>query len=118
MPGERVQGLLLILAGSASLMLIILAQQSGWLEVQPPLPPGMRPEGVPILTPLSCVLPMAAIGAIGLCFVGLQKLFAPDNWRPPKHLDHVSHETPEVPRPRSSGLSLLLRRLIRRLIER
>ena len=85
MLGERLQGLLLILAGCASLALVYLVQQHGWLELRPPTPPGIRPEWVPVVTPVSCILPMAALGAVGLCWVGLKKLFSIDDGRPPRH---------------------------------
>jgi hypothetical protein len=122
MLGERLQGLLLILVGCASMVLIYFAQQAGWFQqARPPTPPGIRPEFLPVITPLSCVLPMAALGALGLCFIGFKRLVAPDDWNPPKHLDagDVSRETfPTPAAPRPSGLAVWLRRLLRRLIER
>jgi hypothetical protein len=83
---ERLQGLLLIVAGCVALLLVHLAQQAGWFQLRPPTPPGLRPELLPVITPLSCLLPMVALGGLGLCLVGLKKLFAPDDWQPPKHL--------------------------------
>lgn len=80
--GERFQGLLLILLGLASMFLLFLARQSGWLDFRPPVP-----AGVPVISPLACLLPLAGLGALGLCLVGFKKLVAPDDWRPPKHLD-------------------------------
>src|SRR5207248_9386594 len=89
MVAERLRGLLLILLGCASLMLVYLAQQNGWLQVRPPTPPGARPGLLPVITPLSCVLPMAAIGALGLFLAGLQKLLGGDDWQAPKHIDRL-----------------------------
>jgi hypothetical protein len=84
---ERLSGLLLFLAGTASLAAILLMQRAGWFQpTRLPLPAGLRPELVPVLTPLACVAPLATLGALGLCLLGLRKLLAPDDWEPPKHL--------------------------------
>jgi hypothetical protein len=84
---ERLYGLLLILAGVACLALVVTAQQHGWFQPKLPGPlPGTGNLAVPIITPLSCFYPLAAIGSLGLCIVGVRKLLAPDDWRPPKHL--------------------------------
>lgn len=83
---ERLEGLLLLLAGCGSLALIAWLQQSGWLQpARPPLPPGLAGQPLPILNPIACLLPLGVIGALGLCLVGLKRLFDPDNWRPPRH---------------------------------
>lgn len=85
--GERLLGLLLFVLGCGVMALIVLAHQAGWFQpVRLPLPPGARPAPLPILTPLSCWLPMASLGALALCLLGLYKLLAPDDWQPPKHL--------------------------------
>jgi hypothetical protein len=73
--GERLQGLALFLVGSASLLLIYLAQQYGWLATRPPAPPGL--ENVPVVSPFACLVPLISIGSLGLCMVGLKKLFEP-----------------------------------------
>lgn len=85
MLAERLQGLLLLFAGIGSMALIYLAQQHGWLQLRMPTPPGIRPELVPVVTPVSLIFPMATLGALALCWVGLKKLFDPDDWKPPKH---------------------------------
>jgi hypothetical protein len=116
---ERLQGLLLILAGCLCLTLIYLAQQNGWLQqARPPTPPGVHPELLPVITPLSCVLPMAAMGALGLCFAGAKKLVAPDDWQAPKHIQPVSPEAADAGVPRRVGHRSYLKRVIRRLIGR
>ena len=116
---ERLQGLLMILAGCAAMVLIWFAQQNGWLQVRPPTPPGVRPELLPVVTPLSCILPMAAIGALGLCVVGVRRIVMPDAWQPPEHVRDVSRETsPLAPPPRRVRSKSPLRRLLRRLLER
>jgi hypothetical protein len=81
---ERLQGLLLILLGLANLAFVILAQRSGWFEVRSPFP--NPPAYAPYVGPLTFVLGLAGILAVGLCIVGLKKLLDPDDWRPPKHL--------------------------------
>jgi hypothetical protein len=53
--------------------------------LQVPTPPGIRPELVPVVTPVSFIFPMASLGALALCWIGLKKLFDPDDWKPPKH---------------------------------
>ncbi len=86
--GERLLGLLLVLLGCGAMALIVLAQRAGWFQpVHVPLPAGARSAPLPILTPLSCLLPLASLGALALCLLGLYKLLAPDDWQPPKHLD-------------------------------
>jgi hypothetical protein len=117
MVAERLRGLLLILLGCVSLMLVYLAQQHGWLQLRPPTPPGARPELLPVITPLSCVLPMAAIGALGLCLAGLQKLLGGDDWQAPKHIDSLAPPpSPVAARTRPARSRSRLRRFIRRLI--
>lgn len=117
MVAERLRGLLLILLGCVSLMLIYQAQQHGWLQLRPPTPPGARPELLPVITPLSCVLPMAAIGALGLCLAGLQKLLGGDDWRAPKHGDSLAPPPSAAPARTGPARSRSrLRRFIRRLI--
>ncbi len=43
-----------------------------------PLPPGMRPDLVPVTSPLACMLPIIAIGSALLVIEGLRRLVAPD----------------------------------------
>jgi hypothetical protein len=84
---ERLQGLLLILAGCVSLGLVSLSLRGASLLPAPPLaPPGQPPELSALLTPLPVVLALIAVGGLGLCLVGLRKLLAPDDWQPPRHL--------------------------------
>ena len=117
MLAERLQGLLLILVGCTLMLLLYLAQQSGWLQARPPIPAGVRPDLLPVVTPLSCLLPLASLGAVGLCLVGIRKLLTPDTWQPPKHLDAVSRETFNLPpRARPVRRGSPLRRLLRRLL--
>jgi hypothetical protein len=83
---ERLQGLLLILAGIGSMFLIYVVQHNTSFDFRQPVPPGLPPS-LPIISPLACLAPMIGLGAFGLCLIGLKKLFAPDDWQPPKHLD-------------------------------
>ncbi len=84
--GERLQGLLLILAGCATFALTYLAQQYLVPLGRVPVPPGSLPGLAPTASPLSCLLPLMGLGSAGLCFLGIKKLLAPDDWQPPKHL--------------------------------
>lgn len=83
---ERLEGLLILLVGCGSLALIYSLQHSGWLQpARPPIPPGLAGQALPIINPIACILPLCVIGALGLCLVGLKRLFDPDDWRPPTH---------------------------------
>ena len=84
MPGERLQGLVLILIGCGGLALLYVGQQNGWLSGRPPMPAGMPP--VPLISPLACLNIFIGIGSLGLCLIGVRKLLNPDDWNPPKHL--------------------------------
>lgn len=87
MLGERLKGLLLILAGSATLVLVSLAQQHLATLIRPPAPPGLPTMFVPLSSPFAWLLPMIGLGAVGLCLLGIRKLLFPENWDPPKHRD-------------------------------
>ena len=85
--GERLQGLLLILAGCTTLVLVSLAQQHLADLLRPPAPPGVPSALVPTSSPFSCLLPLIGVGAVGLCLLGARKLLFPERWDPPKHRD-------------------------------
>ena len=80
---ERLQGLLLILAGCAGLAIAYLIQQ---FPLQPPSPPPGMPPGLVPASPMTCLLPMIGIGSVGLCLLGVKKLLFPDDWQPPRHM--------------------------------
>jgi hypothetical protein len=77
--GERLVGLALIGVGFAGFGLVALLS---WMEPlmmsRPPLPPGMRPDLVPTLSPFNCLLPLTAIGSAALVLIGLRRLVLPD----------------------------------------
>jgi hypothetical protein len=88
MRSERLVGLLLLLAGAAGLVLIYLMFQGGWFQPTRPVRlPGSRPDSLPALNPLFCLLPLMFLGSIGLALLGLRKFLTPDSWEPPRHQD-------------------------------
>jgi hypothetical protein len=84
---ERLQGLLLILAGGVSLALVHFLQRylAGSGRLLPPMLAQLEPG--PLASPFNCLLGFVALGALGLILVGAKKLLFPDNWRPPVHRD-------------------------------
>ncbi|GEM_PF-6427733 len=76
MPSEdRLTGLWLVLAGLGMLLVLRLLSQPGLIP-QPTPPPGF-PSGIPIVSPLSCLAPILALGAVGMILVGLKRLLFP-----------------------------------------
>lgn len=77
---QRLTGLALMLAGMLSLAAVSWAWQHGWLQpVHPPPPPGLRPDLLPIISPLSCIYPFLVLGAVGLFVVGLKQFLSPQD---------------------------------------
>jgi hypothetical protein len=72
---ERLFGVGLVCAGVAGIGLAYLFWRLG-LGALPsvPLPPGMRPDLVPTMSPLSCVLPLIAIASTLLVLEGLRRI--------------------------------------------
>ncbi|HYU18193.1 MAG TPA: hypothetical protein VEQ11_05805 [Chloroflexota bacterium] len=73
---ERLVGLALVALGVAGFGLAYLLWSKD--PIQPPLPPGMRPDLVPILSPLGCVVPMAGIASALLVLEGLRRAILPE----------------------------------------
>ena len=82
---DRLQGLLLILAGCAGLVLVSHAQQFLAPLLQPPAPPGVPTALLPVASPFAWLLPMIGLGSLGLGLLGIKKLLWPEDWEPPKH---------------------------------
>ena len=78
MLGSRLRGLLLMAVGLTTIHLVNLAWATGWFNrLVPSAPPGLRPEALPSLSPLTCLAPLLVLGALGLVIVGLRELFFP-----------------------------------------
>lgn len=77
---ERLVGLLLIAAGLASMGVVYwFWQHRTEIIPQPPVPPPGLPRGMmPMLSPLDCVVPIAALGATALTIEGFRRLVSPD----------------------------------------
>jgi hypothetical protein len=73
---ERLVGLVLILASVAGFGLVYLLWWIGPLS--PPAPRGLPPGLVPMLNPVSCLIPGAAIGSCILFLLGVRRLLFPD----------------------------------------
>jgi hypothetical protein len=71
---ERLVGLGLILAGVIGFGLVYLMWK--FSPLLSPRAPGM--PAFPILSPISCLVPVTAIGSCGLVLVGLRKLILAD----------------------------------------
>ena len=82
---DRLQGLLLILAGCISLVLLTHVQHYLAPLLQPPAPPGVPVALLPASSPFACLLPMIGLGSVGLGLLGIKKLLWPEDWQPPKH---------------------------------
>lgn len=69
---ERLAGLGLILLGLVGFGLVYLL----WFVAPAamPAPPGLPRPMLPLLSPLTCALPVMAIASVALIFVGLRKL--------------------------------------------
>lgn len=75
----RLVGLLLIGLGFAGLGVSYLLWSVGTRLAPPvPLPPGMRPDLVPTLSPFSCVLPLIAVASVLLVLEGMRRVVLPD----------------------------------------
>jgi len=74
--GDRLIGLGLMLASLVGFGLVYLLWLVGPLT--PPAPRGLPPGLVPMLNPLSCLVPTAAIGCCALFLLGLRRLLFPD----------------------------------------
>ena len=75
----RLFGLALIALGFGGLGLIYLLWSiGGTLAPHPPLPPGMRPDLVPVPSPFTCILPLAAIASSLLVLEGLRRTILPE----------------------------------------
>lgn len=71
---DRLPGLWLTLFGLASFAAVVLILQTGLdTALQPPTPPNLPP----LVSPLRCLLPIIALGAIGLVWVGIRRFFDP-----------------------------------------
>jgi hypothetical protein len=79
--GSRFVGLLLVLFGLAGMALVYVLFQSGGLPGAPPPPappPGLNGMAVPSLVSVgSCLVPLLAIGSVGLIIVGLRRIVDP-----------------------------------------
>jgi hypothetical protein len=76
---ERLVGLALIGLGFVGMGLVYLLWSAGaGLAPRPPLPPGMRPDLVPTLSPFTCILPLAAIASSLLVLEGVRRTILPD----------------------------------------
>jgi len=75
----RLFGLALIVLGFVGFGLIYLLWSIGaTLAPRPPLPPGMRPDLVPVISPFTCILPLAAIASSLLVLEGLRRTILPE----------------------------------------
>lgn len=74
--GERLVGLGLILFGVIGFGLVYLMWRFG--PLLSPTAPGLPRGAFPILTPISCLAPVTAIGSCGLVLVGLRRLLFPE----------------------------------------
>ncbi|MFN8523526.1 MAG: hypothetical protein U0821_10565 [Chloroflexota bacterium] len=76
---ERLVGLgLMALAVSLLAGVVTLWWFGRMLQPEIPLPPGIRRDMVPVLTPFACIVPLTAVGAGLLFLVGLRKFISPD----------------------------------------
>lgn len=72
---ERLLGLALVGLGFGGLGLVYLLWSQGPVRAPlPPLPPGMRPDLFPVLSPFNCILPLAAIASSLLVLEGLRRI--------------------------------------------
>ena len=73
---ERLIGLLLILGGVVGFAVVYLLWR--YAPAAMPVPPGLPPNLLPLVSPLNCVLPVTAIGSGLLVLLGLRKLILAD----------------------------------------
>jgi|GraSoiStandDraft_4_1057263.scaffolds.fasta_scaffold2791408_1 hypothetical protein len=74
--GDRLIGLALMLASLLGFGLVYLLWLVG--PLMPPAPRGLPPGMLPMLSPLSCLVPGAAIGCCALFVLGLRRLLFPE----------------------------------------
>jgi hypothetical protein len=74
--GDRLIGLALMLLSLLGFGLVYLLWLVGPLT--PPAPRGLPPGLLPMLSPLACLVPAAAIGCCALFLLGLRRLLFPD----------------------------------------
>ena len=79
---ERLIGLVLVLIGLGGMLLVYLYYQHRDALPQPPAPPEMMPKMLPLLSPLACIMPLAALGSTALIFIGLRRLLFPETFGP------------------------------------
>ena len=72
---ERLVGLVLIVAGVAVLAGIRLLSQMGSGPIAAPTPPPGIPAWAAI-SPMACLLPLIALGALGLILIGINRLLS------------------------------------------
>ena len=78
--GERLIGLALVLAGLGVIALLrLLSQLGSSLLLQPAPPPGLPPGSAALLNPFACLIPILALGALGLIVLGLKRVVSPDS---------------------------------------
>jgi hypothetical protein len=74
--GERLSGLLLIVVGVVGFGLVYLVWLIGPLA--PAAPPGIPRGFTSMLSPITCLVPVGAIGSTILILLGLRKLLFPE----------------------------------------
>ncbi len=78
---ERLQGLLLLLIGLAGCAGALALYQLGGLPgapAPPPPPPGLKGLSLaPLFSVTNCMVPLMAIGSVGLVLVGLRRMVDP-----------------------------------------
>jgi hypothetical protein len=73
---ERLWGCGLIVGGFVGMGVAFLLWRV--LPLTAPVPPGMPSSFAPLLSPVTCMIPMIAVLAAGLVLLGLKKLVSPD----------------------------------------
>ena len=73
---ERLAGCGLIVGGLIGMGVAFLLWRV--LPLTAPVPPGMASGFAPLLSPVTCMIPMIAVLAAGLVLLGLKKLVSPD----------------------------------------
>ncbi len=76
---ERLVGLGLVGLGFVGMGLVYLIWSFGASPtLRPPLPPGMRGDLVPNLSPFTCIAPLAGVASALLVLEGLRRIVMPD----------------------------------------
>ena len=77
--GARLAGLGLIVLGFVGMGLVYLIWTFGAAPAfRPPLPPGVRADLVPIVSPFTCIVPLVAVASALLVLEGLRRLVSPE----------------------------------------